>query len=116
MIEKCSLFFFAFLKQIKHISFYDIVVFVTLLTDVLFINGPNEVVIITLFVLIFIKTALFKKWDYKEFALAVFFLLICPIFLALHNKPAALRAGIWIYVLLMIGTIKALITLSKEKI
>lgn len=110
--KRVPIFFQYFANKI---SPYDLCILLVLIIDTLFVNGPNETVIFTLFVLIFIKLFVFKKKDYNEFPTALFFMLLCPLFLIIHNKPAAERAAVWSYVLLIIGTGKLVADILMEK-
>lgn len=85
-------------------SIYDGIVLFVLLIDVFFINGPNETVIVELFILVFIKVIVFESKAHNEFPSALLFLFISSCMLAINYKPSAERAAIWTYVFLMIGT------------
>ena len=100
-------------RYLQSISFFDLLIFLSFLIDIFFVQSNNNVIIIILLLLFFIKQKNKQAGSQEIFGLAFFFLCLCPFLLALEQNRMAEKTIIWTFLLLILGVIQSIFIYKK---
>jgi hypothetical protein len=96
----------------KYMLFY--IYFTVILIQVFFMNVINNYAYLMLIGLWIMLIVIYRLESSVSYLLGLFFLLLCPVLLILNKEAIAENAAMWAYFFLVIGTIEAIVEITKK--
>lgn len=102
-------------EVVKNISFLQILLFLLILIDILFIQSKENSLTYMILVIWVITLLVYKSRVLSSFLFTIVFLLLTIFFILLNVELPAEKASIWAYLFLLVGTIHAIYIIRSHK-
>jgi hypothetical protein len=106
--------FISFLRKyiVPNLNWFLIII---ICIDIIIVQVLNNVIYIVIGVLWFILLKTYKKDSKSTFLVAIFLLILAPIFIFLIDSSTAEKAAIWAFIFLVTGVIQIIFEFKNEK-